>query len=170
MGNDKEFELRGRLKDFFEDYISFIDENDFDEFYKKAKGQLLSGDVGKLTYALYSSDINPLPYVTSIHYSMFCNQNTLCDGSFVIPENIKQILTRSFENCWSMSTLHLPNSLEFIDRNCFSGCDMLDRIYYHGTAEDWINKVSRAVSWDYGLRPGCDIISYIDGEVLYIKE
>lgn len=38
MGNDKEFELKGRLKDFFEDYISFIDENNFDEFYEKAKG------------------------------------------------------------------------------------------------------------------------------------
>lgn len=170
MATNKEFELKGRLKDFFENYISFIDENDFDSFYEKAKAYLLSADVGKLTYALYQSDINPLHYVTSIHYAMFCNQYTLCNGSFVIPENIRRILTKSFEDCWSMTTLHLPNSLEFIGRNCFSGCDMLDRIYYHGTAEDWINKVSRAVGWDTGLRSGCDVISYTYGEVLYTKE
>ena len=158
------------IQDFIEKHIDLIDKNAFDEFYETAKSQLLSGQIGKLTYVLYSSDIDPLPYVTSVHYSMFCNQHTLCDGSFVIPENIENILARSFENCSSMTTLHLPNSLEYIDKSCFLGCDMLDRIYYHGTAEDWKNKVSRAIRWDFGLKPGCDVISYIDGEVIYTKK
>ena len=165
-----EKELSLPVLGFIETNIDLINMNDFDSLYYKANTQLVMNLVGELTYAFYASNINFLPFITTIHSNMFYGLNKICDGVFMIPENIKTIEKFAFAKCYSTKTLHLPKSLIFIAKLAFYDCSSLKTIYYHGTAENWRNDVSRQVYWDEGLPFGCMIISYIDGEVLYTKK
>ena len=165
-----EKELSLPVSRFIETNIDLISMNDFDSLYYKANIQLVMDQVAELTYAFYASNINFLPLITAIHSNMFYGLNKICDGVFMIPENIKTIESFAFAKCYSTKTLHLPRSLIFIAKQAFYQCSSLKTIYYHGTAENWRDDVSRQVYWDDGLPPGCDVVSYIDGEVLYTKK
>ena len=74
-------------------------------------------------------------------------------GAFMSCENLKVIMLPSklkliSPQCFMESgieELFLPNSLEAISANAFSGCKKLNKIYYKGTMEDW-KKVKKGFS------------------------
>ena len=55
----------------------------------------------------------------------------------VIDHGVTSIGSECFENCGSLETLELPDTLTTIGSYAFSGTSSLREIYYHGTASEW---------------------------------
>ena len=68
--------LTKNLKEFLEKNIELIEENKFDELYKKAENDLyFSQDIGMLTRTLQAVNIDPIEYLSEITVIYMETQN-----------------------------------------------------------------------------------------------
>lgn len=58
-------------------------------------------------------------------------------GSYVVPEGVKNIDSRAFEDCQYLKRITLPKSLKYIGGFAFRDCRDLKEVYYEGTFADW---------------------------------
>ncbi len=56
-----------------------------------------------------------------------------------IPLKVKRIEQEAFINCINLPSLKISKSLEFIGKDAFAACNILDNIYYEGNESDWLN-------------------------------
>ena len=57
--------------------------------------------------------------------------------SIEIPEGVKTIYTNTFSLDSLLRTIHIPHSVTKIEASAFYGCDIINEIYYNGTAAEW---------------------------------
>ncbi|MBP5303975.1 MAG: leucine-rich repeat protein [Clostridia bacterium] len=75
--------------------------------------------------------------ITSIENSAFKNCRSLVNVK--TPSRLRNIENNTFYGCNSLKSVELYNSLVYIGGGAFYGCSALTTIYFHGTAQDWLN-------------------------------
>ena len=122
------------LKEFINKYKELINNNEFDELYRKVD-KLLMVDYFVLTFLLNKVGIDPLKYMTYVpaYYMENFKELTILR----IPEGIKTIETEAFYGCSNLETLYLPLTLQSIESFAFKKCESLKDIYFNGTTEQW---------------------------------
>ena len=101
-------------------------ENMINELYEDRDNSLLSYDI--LPDNTYSVKVGNAKYLENI----------------VIPEKYKgravtSIDNSAFENCSSLTSVTIPDSVTSIGISAFFGCISLTNVYYGGTKSDWLN-------------------------------
>ena len=103
-----------------------VDENN--EYYKSIDGNLYSKDG-----------------TTLIQYAIGKTAT-----EFTIPDSVTSIGSYAFYGCSSLTSITIPNSITSIGYAAIYGLNSLTTVYYKGTAEEWDNISSIALS-NYGL-------------------
>lgn len=143
------------LKQFIEENIDLISDNEFNAVYNKIKSYkftrlftevMLEAEINPLNYMeavpsryLYASDIQhfdiPVGIIVINKYAFAgCSQV----DEITIPEGIIKIGEGAFYDCTSLTSLYLPSTLKYVDVGAFHGCKNLQNITFAGTTKQWI--------------------------------
>ena len=57
----------------------------------------------------------------------------------IIPEKVTEIPEFKFSLCENLKTILLPATIKTIGKDAFMDCASLEKVYYDGTIEDWLN-------------------------------
>ena len=115
------------LKQFLEKNIELIEENKFDELYKKAENELyFSQSIGTLTRTLLAADINPLEHLTEIPYCYLYGDSNITQ--FVIPDKIEFVFSEAFAECSQLHDVIFGKNVSVIYYGAFEGCTELTNV------------------------------------------
>lgn len=125
--------LMTEIQHFTETYIDLIDANKWEEFYDAAAKSSLFNNIGKITDVLMASGIDPLATSDRIFDNMFVRSevrkmripphiksigvSAFYDSALVeveIPEGVSDIPMECFEECLSLQTISIPESVTHI--------------------------------------------------------
>lgn len=144
-----------QLKQFIEENIDLISDNEFNDIYNKIKSYkftrlfteaMLDAEINPLNYMeavpkryLYESTIQhvdiPIGIIVINAYSFaFCRQIK----EVTIPEGVIKIGEGAFMSCDALEKLHLPSTLKYIDVGAFRECTNLKEVTFAGTTKQWI--------------------------------
>ena len=56
-------------------------------------------------------------------------------GDVVIPEGVKRIAARAFEECEELRSVEIPESVKSVGKEAFASCDQLRWVIFRGEAE-----------------------------------
>ena len=124
--------LTKNLKEFLEKNIELIEENKFDELYKKAEKDLyFSQDIGTLTRTLQTANIDPIEYLSEIPYCYLYGDSKITQ--FVIPDKIEFVNSEAFANCSQLHDVIFGKDVSVIYYGAFEGCDIT--LHFHNNNE-----------------------------------
>lgn len=143
------------LKQFIEENIDLISDNEFNDVYNMIKSYTFTR---LFTEAMLAADINPLNYMEAVPPRYLYESNiqhveipvgiiVINTYSFAdcrqikevtIPEGVIKIGEGAFYNCTSLEVLHLPSTLKYIDTGAFAMCRSLKEVTFAGTVKQWI--------------------------------
>ena len=98
--------------------------------------------------------------------------------SITIPEGVTEIGKFAFENCTELTTITIPKSIKSFGDQPFRNCERLDKLYYQGTLETWLEVSTQdIVFYRFIELPGYDenpwenytfkdVDFYINGEIV----
>ena len=119
--------LTKNLKEFLEKNIELIEENKFDELYKKAENDLyFSQDIGMLTRTLQAANIDPIEYLSEISYCYLYGDSKITQ--FVIPDKIEFVNSEAFANCSQLNDVIFGKDVSVIYYGAFEGCTELTNV------------------------------------------
>lgn len=119
--------LTKNLKEFLEKNIELIEENKFNELYKKAENDLyFSQGIGTLTRALLAANIDPIEYLSDIPYCYLYGDSNITE--FVIPDKIKVVNSCAFCNCSQLHDVIFGTDVALILYGAFDGCSELTNV------------------------------------------
>lgn len=144
-----------QLKQFIEENIDLISDNEFIDVYNKIKSYKFTR---LFTEAMLAAEINPLNYTEAVpprylyesniqHVDIpvgiiVINKYSFADcrqiKEVTIPEGVIKIGEGAFYNCTSLKVLHLPSTLKYIDTAAFAMCRSLEEVTFAGTVKQWI--------------------------------
>ena len=55
----------------------------------------------------------------------------------MIGDSVTSIGSGAFEDCFSLTSIVIKNSIMYIDYYAFWNCDSITEVYYNGTSEEW---------------------------------
>ena len=148
--------MNNGIKEFIEQNIDLIENNDFDLLYNKINSYKFTT---MFSEALIKAGINPLNHMSYVptrylYESLIDNIDipsnieriskyafARCYGlsDVVLPEGLKFIDEGAFMNCCLMESITLPSTLEVIDFGAFQGCAKLAILHFRGTVDQWLN-------------------------------
>jgi hypothetical protein len=59
--------------------------------------------------------------------------------SIELPESITDIGMETFSGCTRLTEVIFPKSITDIGQMAFAFCPLIEKVYYHGTEDDWDN-------------------------------
>ena len=144
------------LKEFIEENIDLISDNEFNDVYNKIKSYKFTR---LFTEAMLEAEINPLNYIEAVPSCYLYNSKlkyidipvgiiVINKYSFAgcyrlkevtVPEGVIEISEGAFMGCDALKKLHLPSTLKYIDVGAFSGCRNLKEVTFAGTTKQWLN-------------------------------
>ena len=147
--------MTNELKQFIEENIDLISDNEFKDVYNKIKSYKLTR---LFTEAMLEAEINPLTYMGAVpprylygsniqHVDIPSNIIVINKYSFAHCRQLKQITLLegvikigegAFMNCSKLEEVHLPSTLKYIDVGAFQECNNLKVVTFAGTTKQWI--------------------------------
>ena len=79
-----------------------------------------------------------------------------------IPDSVTHICEEAFRSCNSLESIELPASLVYIGPSAFNGCSSLRNISFAGTVNQW-NRIDKRANWNAYI-PATEVIC-TDGTV-----
>lgn len=137
------------LKEFIENNISLIEDEDFKELYKKAYGMNTQFNIGDLTHVLYSIGIDPLDNLNYIPAAFLESCYALIDVE--IPSHIEHIDESAFYDCNNIYSITVPKNVIELSSWSLGGCDNLRKIVI-------LSDVKRIDRLAFGQNPKLEII------------
>ena len=148
------------LKQFIEENIDLISDNEFNAVYNKIKSYKFTR---LFTESMLEAEINPLNYMEAVPPRYLYESNIQHVGipvsiivinkyayahcrqlkEVTIPEGVIKICEGAFMNCASLEKLHLPSTLKYIDVGAFQECANLKEVTFAGTTKQWLNVKDR---------------------------
>lgn len=143
------------LKQFIEENIDLISDNEFNDVYNKIKSYNFTR---LFTEAMLEAEINPLNYMETVP-PRYLHESTIqhvdipvgiivinkyafrsCHQlkEVTIPEGVIKIGEGAFMNCDALEKLHLPSTLKYIDTAAFAMCRSLKEVTFAGTTKQWL--------------------------------
>jgi len=121
------------------------------EWYLYNGALTISGE-GEMGYylAAYASESAWMPHLSNIK-------------SIVIEEGATSVGHGAFSYATSLTSVHLPSSIQYIGEYSFSGCTALTRVNYNGTKAQW-NNISLGYDWNYNCP--FTVVHCTDGDVV----
>lgn len=121
-------ELKPRIKDFIEQYIYLIENNQFTELYAEAEKYLPNSDIHLLTECLIHPEVN-LQVLSSMNtvpkYYLATNTEIT---AIEIPDSIEVVGARAFDKCLNLQEVILPESVAVVDGHAFAICPSLKKL------------------------------------------
>jgi hypothetical protein len=113
------------VKEYIEENIELIDNNQWEELFDYYKHDLVPLGVGGV---LYEAGIYFLDKLSYIPACAFASYETLTD--ITIPDNITKIGASTFAGCFNLKNIIMSdfNNVEEIEIYAFSGCNSLTKI------------------------------------------
>ena len=112
------------IKEFIEQNIDLIDNDEWEKVYNKINLSRLSIDrTGEFTDAMLEAGLDPLVRLDYIPSYYLINSDI--EGEFYIPNHIKSIGDYAFRNCSSLTNIIIPDSVTSIDYGAFNDCSGL---------------------------------------------
>lgn len=137
-----------RLMSYIKNDLTFkelLDSNNYKELYSYISNSSIA--TGQLTHLLYSLGFDPLKELTFVPRNFLYSQHY--PPTYVtIPDNIEYLDVNSFAIS-GLTTISLPASLRYIDRDAFYDTPYLQSIEFRGTKEQW-KKVRKIPGWISG--------------------
>lgn len=119
--------LTKRLKEFLEKNIELIEENKFDELYKKAEYDLFfTQSIGTLTRTLLAANINPIEYLSNIPYCYLYGDSNITQ--FVIPDKVEFVNSQAFANCSQLHDVIFGKNVYVVYYSAFENCTELTNV------------------------------------------
>ena len=119
--------LTKNLKEFLEKNIELIEENKFDELYKKAETDLyFSQSIGTLTRTLLVANIDPIEHLSEIPYCYLYGDSKIT--KFVIPDKIEFVNSETFANCSQLHDVIFGKDVSVIYYGAFENCTELTNV------------------------------------------
>lgn len=142
-------------------FRELMDSGDFEELYSYVSDVPIV--TGQLTRLLYSLGFDPLKELTFVPRNFLYSQHY--PPTYVtVPDNIEYLDVNSFAIS-GLTTISLPASLRYIDRDAFYDTAYLQSIEFRGTKEQW-KKVRKIPGWISGYSiTNVEKIICKDGEV-----
>lgn len=143
------------VKNFIEENIELIESENFKKLDTIAGIQTsdYGYSKGELYEVLLRAGINPLPYLPYVPFGFL--RNTNLEGSFIIPGNCIDVISRSFYNCSlseiiieegvmsigdfayarsnKLEKVYIPSSMLNLGHGIFAGCNNMREVIYDGT-------------------------------------
>lgn len=160
-------ELKPRIKEFIEQYIHLIENNQFTELYREAEKYLANSEIHLLTECLIHPDVN-LQVLSNMNYVPRYYLSTNTDITAIeIPDSIDLISTRSFDKCINLKEVILPESVTVVDGYAFSNCYSLTKLVVKNP-KTMFSVLSTALSdrVEVYCKPGSEVERYAN-EVWY---
>lgn len=152
------------LKEFIEQNIELIENNDFEMLYNQAWANENEFEIGELTKLLHEINIDPLQKMVSV--PSYYLQYTKKDWSFEIfkiPSNIIELEDFSFGVSCRIKELILPTSIKSIGRIIFEDA-AIDKVSYEGTIAEFKRILISYESQYEGFKINCSDGVYRIGE------
>lgn len=132
-----------KVKEFIEDNIDLIEDNNWVEFYEKA--YITLKHPGELTRILLEANVHPLSEINVISYGYFMGYDDK-PWSFYIPKHIEEIQPNAFADNHSLNSIYIPKSVKKIGTYIIQNDTALAHIFYEGSAEEW-DEVQKRLGW-----------------------
>ena len=62
-----------------------------------------------------------------------------CETTVILQEGVRRIREGAFIDCYDLTSIVLPSSIETIESSSFLNANSLQYVYYGGTASSWAN-------------------------------
>lgn len=137
--------LSDNLKNFIEEHILMIEDNNFDVkkgLYQYAFQQGITPS--ELTQVLLQAGIDPLEHLDYIPAGYFGEWYR--NSYYQIPDHIKSIGSHAFDNS-SITKLFVPKSVVVFGDECFTGSH-IQRLIYEGTRTEFFNIEDHGASYN----------------------
>jgi hypothetical protein len=159
--------MDSRIKEFIENNIDLIENNEWEEVYLNTKSDI---PVGELTTTLLEAGIDPLNYLNYIPYKYMVlapikefkiptGITSIGDLAFfscinltsiTIPDGVMSIGEGAFEDCSSLTSVTIGNSVTSIEKYAFWDCSSLTNIAFNGTKAEW-NAIEKGENWKFNV-------------------
>ena len=120
------------IKRFVEEHIYLLDDDNYEEFYRKANEEFLDQypyavNVGMLTSLFQEIGIDPLDYMDIIPDDYFMEHSF--PGMYKVPKSVKKIKNGAFELTEGLDSVYCPEGLLEIEMLAFHDCEDLTDIH-----------------------------------------
>ena len=76
--------------------------------------------------------------VIALAYGQFTNRTDITD--IILPNKLERISKDAFSGCSNLKRITIPHTVRLINEKAFNNCDNLEDVYFAGSEEDW-NKI-----------------------------
>lgn len=119
------------IKEFIEKHIDLIEENNFEQFYKKLETERRF--LGQFTEVFLNAGIDPAKYMKEIP-SYYLSGTKI--ASYTIPQNVTSMAEYVFLNCENLTDMVIPGNVKAVGKGAFFGCENLKSVMIEeGVAE-----------------------------------
>lgn len=152
-----------KIIDFINANEDLIDDNKWEEVYRKAGGILLGTEFGEFTKILLDVDIHPENYLSELPACFLCAADIF---NFKIPNVVTSIDHYAFYDCSSLTNVTIPDNVTYIGMYAFSDCSSLTSV----AIGESVTKIDNYAFYNCSLLTSVNIpdsVTYIGSTAFY---
>ena len=117
--------MKQEIIDFINQHEDLIDNDEWKNVYTFAQTELLTSEIGQLTFYLLDANIHPEDYLTELTEDFLAMSDI---KEFTIPDSITLIGNDAFRDCKNLMSITIPKGVTYIGERVFFDCSSLTSI------------------------------------------
>lgn len=114
------------VKEILEKYITWIEKEDYENFFERIQGEYIPQVVARVARAIEKAGIDPLPELSFIPEGYFLNSPI---EKFTTPSNVKRLCYKAFYAS-DVETVHITGNVYDVNQYVFESCDFLTSVTF----------------------------------------